>query len=120
MRRNRERQLEQRRKQEEALAARPPGPHLLFTVTDAFAIRGRGVVLLPGWDGRLPIAIGDAVKLRRPDGKVVTMQIRGWEYHVKYDPRLGPPDPRRGVLVGGLDEGDDVPAGTEVWLIVGG
>jgi hypothetical protein len=82
----------------------------LLTVEDTFAIRGRGLVLVPGIipEGDERFRVGDRITLRRPGGSSVDTQIGGLE--------LLDPNPRRDVVImlKGLAKGD-VPVGTEVW-----
>ncbi|MCD6673764.1 MAG: hypothetical protein LT106_13020 [Burkholderiaceae bacterium] len=90
---------------------------LLFTVADAFQIKGRGCVLAPGPSaepGTTPIHIGDAIRLIFPDGGSVDTQIRGLEMinfrkrpEVITVPILLPSDLKK----------DDVPPGTQVYLL---
>lgn len=82
----------------------------LFTVKDAFAIRDRGLVLVPGI---IPIGderfrVGDPIVLRRPDGTSVDTRIGGLE--------MLDPNPNRDTVIM-LKEfsKEDVPIGTEVW-----
>lgn len=90
---------------------------LLFTVTDRFAIQGRGVVLCPG----VPIEgvrASFAVRIERPDGTSVTS--RAFPEHasgfssVEAAERFarGP----RAVCVTGV-AADDVPRGSRVWAV---
>ena len=92
----------------------PSMARLLFTVTDTFPIRARGVVLLPGIvpDGEERFRIGDPLLLKRPDGSTLETMIGGLEI---LTPRTTPFTP---VLLKGLGK-NDVPVGTEVWSIGG-
>ena len=56
-------------------------PRHLFTVEDTFTIRGRGTILVPGIvpEGDERFRIGDALRLRRPDGSEVEATIDGIE-----------------------------------------
>ena len=89
---------------------------LLFTVEDAFDIKGRGVVLTPGYltyEDRL--GNGDLVKLICPDGTQITGQIRGREFPTyPFDYPLE--KWRAGIMIADLTK-KDVPIGTEVWSI---
>jgi hypothetical protein len=84
------------------------GRHL-FTIEDAFAVRERGTILVPGLpagrDGRWQI--GDALVLRRPDGSTVETTIRGMD--------LQHPGPRGEIAVLVPVAKADIPVGTEVW-----
>jgi translation elongation factor EF-Tu-like GTPase len=80
----------------------------LFTVEDTFTIRGRGTVLVPGIvpEGGERFRIGDALRLRRPDGSEVEATIDGIEF-------FSVPAGTYPIVVG-LPK-LDVPLGTEVW-----
>ena len=87
------------------------GRHL-FTVEDAFAIRQRGVIVVPGItpeDGEV-FRIGDPLELRRPDGTRRRTTIAGIEMFGRRD--LTAPVP---ILLPKDITKDDVPIGTEVW-----
>jgi len=84
----------------------------VFTVTDTFTVTGRGLVLLPGL---IPIGTerfraGDPILLRSPNGRETRTSIGALE--------LPHPNPKCEVLIM-LKEiaKDDVPIGTEVWLL---
>ena len=82
---------------------------LLFTVKDAFEIRGR-LVLAPGIQPQEyeRFRIGDIVSLRRPDGIVANRQIDGFEFIS--------PNPSKAVVICFHDlRKSDVPIGTEFW-----
>jgi hypothetical protein len=80
----------------------------LFTVEETFTIRGRGTGLMPGIvpEGGERLRIGDALRLRRPDGSEVEATIDGIEF---FGIQTGtyPIVVRLPKL--------DVPLGTEVW-----
>ncbi len=84
----------------------------LFVVEDTFAIRTRGLVLVPGLVpvGAERFRSGDPIELRRPDGSALAATIGGLE--------MLSPDPSRGLtlLISGMAK-DDVPIGTEVWSV---
>jgi hypothetical protein len=84
----------------------------LFTVTNRFNVKGRGVVLLPGLKpiDEKRFQVGDAIRLKRPDGVELTVPIAGLE--------LPHPNPKYEclVLLHELDQ-EDVPIGTEVWSV---
>lgn len=87
----------------------------LFTVTDTFLIRARGLVLVPGI---VPIGderfrIGDPLRLIRPDGLEIETAVGGLEMFT------GTTKPDMPVLLGGFSK-EDVPIGTEVWSVDGG
>jgi len=83
---------------------------LLFVVEDTFAIKSRGLVLVPGIlpEGSERFRVGDPILLRKPDGSAVETRIGGLE--------LLCPNPRHDVVIM-LKEltKADVPIGTEVW-----
>ena len=83
-------------------------PRHLFTVEDTFTIRGRGTILVPGIvpEGDERFRIGDALRLRRPDGSEVEATIDGIECFT--------PPPGIYPIVVTLPK-SDVPLGTEVW-----
>jgi translation elongation factor EF-Tu-like GTPase len=89
-------------------------PRCLFTVEDAFLIKGRGLVVVPGIVpiGEERIQVGDPLLLRRPDGTSISTTIGG----------LSLPIPNPGhevvVLLQGFSK-DEVPVGTEVWSAEG-
>lgn len=78
---------------------------LLFTVEQVFLITGRGVVLLPGL-GEKPVRVGTPVRLVRPNQSTLDTKICGIGFNEFRDILLGP-EVRK----------EDVPIGTEVWLI---
>jgi hypothetical protein len=87
---------------------------LLFTVTDHFAIEGRGCVVLPGIPDPSPttpvLRGGASITLRRPDGSEVESVIRELEML-----RPRPPTPFTPILLPLPITKSDVPIGTEVW-----
>jgi len=86
----------------------------LFVVEGTFAIKGRGLVLVPGIlpEGDERIRAGDLIELRKPDGSAIATRIGGLE--------LVCPNPRGDVVIM-LKElaKTDVPIGTEVWSVAG-
>jgi hypothetical protein len=83
-------------------------PRPLFTVTDTFALRGRGTVLVgPRMSEVREVSVGDEVELRFPDGRTVRSRVTGVE------PFMGPPTSDPGVGVG-LADVIEVPQGTTV------
>lgn len=105
----------------------PSTPKRLFVVEDAFTIKGRGIILLPGVriDEHGPFAaedvifkIGDKVELRRPDGSILRTEIVGSEFLSVARLQGNPPQQPRHVAIRfalPLDR-SDVPDGTEVWI----
>jgi hypothetical protein len=82
---------------------------LLFTVSDAFAIADKGLVLAPGPVPGAKVQFGDVVELRRADGtfvrgRVVALANAGTRIQTSGAPMM---------LVG--VGAQDAPAGTEVW-----
>jgi hypothetical protein len=86
---------------------------LLLTVTEVFTIKGRGIVLLPELrpEAEERFRPGDALKLRKPDGKECFTRIGGLEF---LKPLTG-----RCQLVVLLYEfaKEGIPIGTEVWSV---
>jgi hypothetical protein len=84
----------------------------LFTVTDRFAIEGRGTVLVPGvpWEGVPPVKRGDPLILRTPLGEIIETAIEDVQRImgslIKASPMLLPPNIPK----------SNVPIGTEVFL----
>ena len=87
-------------------------PRPLFTVTDTFALRERGTVLVSRLsDVRGILAVGDQVEdLRFPDGRTVRSRVTGVEFFT------GPPTSDQAVGVVLADVVDGVPQGTTVHL----
>lgn len=78
----------------------------LFKVEDLFEIKGRGLILVPGLGDKVKFAkIGNKIKLIRPDKSEIEAIISGIAFQRNYD-----------ILVDNLKK-EDVPIGTEVWLI---
>lgn len=86
-------------------------PRRLFTVEDVFAIRSRGLVLVPGITLRPGERFrpGDPIVLHRPDGSRVEAEIGELEC---LSGRPGSLEIH--VLLRTLSK-DDVPIGIEVW-----
>jgi hypothetical protein len=85
----------------------------LFTVEETFVIAERGIVPVPGivpQDDEC-FRIGDAIKLKRPDGSEIEWHIGGLEMLYPL-----PPSKDVCILLKGLGK-DDVPKGTEVWSV---
>lgn len=92
-------------------------PLLLFTVQDAFQITGRGCVLVPGPSaepGAQAVQVGDRIRLRKPDGHSVETVIRGLEMLGR---RPRPEIITAPILLPREFTKEDVPKGTEVWLL---
>jgi hypothetical protein len=89
-------------------------PHRkLFTVSDTFIIRRRGVVVMPGLVpvGEERFRVGDPLLLKRPNGSEIRTVIGGIEMFTPPNPNLGFP-----ILLKDLAN-EDVPVGTEVWSV---
>jgi hypothetical protein len=82
---------------------------LLFIVDDTFAVRNRGIVLVPGIALEDKAGTGTKVLLKLPDGSQSTCSILGAEQFM--DARVT----TRAILVD--LEKSQVPIGTEVWTI---
>jgi hypothetical protein len=86
---------------------------LLCTVTDSFAIEGRGCAIVPGVPSDFPlnVKVKDEIRLHRPDGSVVIGYVAGVDYFTG-DPSLPFP-----ILLSPNIQKQDVPIGTVVyWL----
>jgi hypothetical protein len=83
----------------------------LLVVEDAFIIKGRGLVLVPGFipQDHERFRVGDPITQRRPDGSSLAWRMDGIELVMGPVPRYD-----LHILLTGLDK-DDVPIGTEVW-----
>lgn len=83
----------------------------LFTVEQAFTIRPRGIILLPGLmpEGEERFRVGDKLRLVCPDGSDLVTAIKGLDLF-----NLGPRG-ETAVMVP-LQE-SEVPVGTEVWSL---
>lgn len=78
---------------------------LLFIVEKVFFITNRGVVLSPGLRKKV-VRVGSPVRLIRPDKSTLDTKICGITFNEFHDILLVP-EVRK----------EDVPVGTEVWLI---
>ncbi len=98
-----------RRREAESMA------RCLFVVEDAFFIKGRGVVPLPGLvpQGEERFRVGDPIAIVRPDGTRLEWTIGGFEmiHRAPSTPRNDVP-----ILLRGLNK-EDVPVGSEVWSV---
>ena len=77
----------------------------LFKVSHTFMVTGLGLVLTPGL-GDKTAAIGDKIKIIRPDGSVIYTIIRGISLF----------SIQRGISVGADLTKDDIPIDSEIWL----
>jgi len=77
---------------------------LLFTVEERFLITGIGLVLTPGL-GDKKASINDKIRLVRPNKTIVDTKIPGITFESK------------DIQIEGNLTKEDVPIGTEVWLI---
>lgn len=92
-------------------------PKLLSLIEDIYYIELRGCVIFPGIPASSPFAVivGTPIELRLPDGKIIQTHIEGIEMICRRDPStllqsipiLFPREITR----------EDLPAGTEVWLL---
>jgi hypothetical protein len=84
---------------------------LLFTVTETFAVPGRGVVLLPELKpvGEENFKVGDPLRLRRPSGVEDSVRIGALEILKPLDGGC-----QLAVMLTGMEQ-HDIPVGTEVW-----
>ena len=89
----------------------------LFTVADVFQIARRGCVLVPGVaEGGPVVRMGDAIRLRTPDGRVIDTEVRGLEMisYLSVPKAITIP-----ILLPSSLRKEDVPIGTEVFLVSG-
>ena len=86
---------------------------LLFTVSQTFALRGRGVTLIPQLRliGDEVFKVGDPLRLKRPDGSEDVVRIGGFELA-----KVSNAPCHLLVHLSGKSK-EDVPIGTEVWSI---
>jgi hypothetical protein len=93
----------------------PPLPAAapLFVLDHALPVGDDGVVLLPGLLLHQPLARGEALRLRLPDGSTVVVVTGGRSFPVR-DPRDEGPVRCRVVVPRALSP-SDLPRGTEVW-----
>jgi hypothetical protein len=66
---------------------------------------GRGVILLPGL-GKNVVRVGSPIRLARSDGSTLDTKIRGIGFNEFHD-----------ILIGQELRKEDVPVGTEVWIV---
>jgi len=91
----------------------------LFVVDDAFQILGRGCVLVPGppaEPGSQEVRVGDRILLVLPDGATIETEIRGLEM-INY--RRRPTAITAPIMLPREITKDQVPAGTQVFLVGG-
>jgi len=86
---------------------------LLFTVTEAFTVAGRGVVLLPelNFVGEEKFRVGESLRLRFADGAEELVQIGGLEFLCPLHGKC-----QLVMMLSGKSK-EDIPIGTEVWGI---
>jgi hypothetical protein len=86
---------------------------LLFTVTEAFTVPGRGVVLLPEltFVGDEKFRVGEPLRLGFTDGTEELVLIGGLEFLKPLSGNCLPV-----IMLRGKSK-QDVPVGTEVWAI---
>lgn len=78
----------------------------LFKVEERFMITGRGLVLVPGLGDR-KAKVGDPIKIVKPDQTTIKTTIKGIGFNQF-----------REILVGKDLAKEDVPIGSEVWLLI--
>jgi hypothetical protein len=87
----------------------------LSTVESAFAIKGRGLVLVPKKpENDFLVRVGIALELRTPDGRSLRTHITGVEF---LKPLLGHGPCAMAFLITRDIGKDDVPPGTEIWYL---
>jgi hypothetical protein len=84
----------------------------LIVVEDAFLIKSRGLIVLPGLvpQGDERFRVGDPVLLKRPDGSLRQCPIGGIEMFST------PPRGDYPILLVGFGK-EDAPIGTEIWSV---
>lgn len=86
-------------------------PHRLFVVQEIYPLRNHGIVLMPGTEATDRVLIGQAIYLRRPDGRSASTSLSGIEMSERASA-----DGCHPILLRGIDIGE-VPNGTEVWTV---
>jgi hypothetical protein len=88
----------------------------LFTITDRFAIEGRGVVVVPGipWNQPTTVHKGDSLILRTPLGEIIRTRLQDIEM-INYRPGAKRLEATPFSLPKELHK-FDIPIGTEVYL----
>lgn len=82
----------------------------LFTVEQAVAIAGKGLVLLPGLPLEVSLSGATSVGLKLPNGTSVIARVAGMAH---FGRPQGAPTP---LLIARSPPDLDVPRGTEVWI----
>lgn len=77
----------------------------LFKVQDRFLVTGRGLILIPGF-GEKKVKVNDKIKIVRPDNTLIEATVKGISNNHNHD-----------ISVGFCLTKDDVPIGSEIWLI---
>ncbi len=77
----------------------------LFTVTQTFNITSRGLILLPGLGDHI-VRVGSSIRLVRPDKTELFTKIKGITF-----------EGTRDILIEEHISKNEVPIGTEVWLV---
>lgn len=90
----------------------------LFTVEWVSHIPTRGILLTPGVtvDDYRNLEVGNTLELRRPDGTTLDTHIAGF-YRFTKTARAQRQTATRDLLLPQDIRADDVPRGTEVWLV---
>ena len=87
---------------------------LIGRISDVFQIAQRGLVIVPFEPWTVPLKVGSAIELRKPDGSSLVTRVRGVE--MSNPSRL---DGKVGLLIGdGSLSKDDVAQGTDVYVTV--
>ena len=93
----------------------------LFTVENVYIIKGRGVLLSPGvsLEKYAKIKKDDPIELRFPDGRTLNTKIDGLEYPPSVIRINTKSDAKRTscILLSSQFKKEDIPNGTDVWLI---
>jgi hypothetical protein len=83
----------------------------LFVVEEIFSVSGKGVILTPGFPKHIekPVLIGSKIRLIKPDKSEIITEITGIDFKAFYN--------RNPILIGNKITKEEIPVGTEVWLI---
>src|SRR3954470_8352618 len=95
------------------MSASPSDRRLLLVVQDTFAVSGRGLTVVPDVDLGSKFQSHITVELRRPDGTTIRAVALAQVPFITPAPQRRP----HHVLTFATLTKDDVPIGTEVWMV---
>lgn len=86
---------------------------LLSRIEDVFDIKGRGYTIVPGvlLSSKVRVTVGDAIKLKQPDGTVQNTHVREIEMPIEAPERTCLP-----LLLGDELSKADLQTGSELWI----